>query len=168
MTTKPRHRPGSRRGRSTARLAAVQSLYEIEMSGASVDEVLLEALRDRWRGNNDEPRIEDPDKALFAELVRGVTTRRADLDAMVAGSLAADASMDRMEKVLQAIARAGAYELLAHHDVPAKVVIDEYVSLAHAFFDGGEPKLINAVLDRLARTLRPGEFEAQAHEQKAG
>jgi N utilization substance protein B len=149
-------------------LAAVQGLYEIDMTGAAVDGVLLDALRNRWSDTPYGTEETDLDSGLFTRLVRGVVARRADLDRMIGAARGAESGVERMERVLRAIARAGAFELLENTDTPAKVVIDEYVSMAHAFFDGGEPKLVNAILDRLARQLRAGELESPDVERPAG
>lgn len=154
--------------RRAARLAAVQGLYEIDMTGAAVDDVLLDTLRNRW---SDNPYGDDktaPDSGLFTKLVRGVVARQTDIDRMIGAALSSSGGVQRLERVLRAIARAGAFELLEHTDTPAKVVIDEYVSMAHAFFDGGEPKLVNAILDRLARQLRAGELESPDLDRSAG
>jgi N utilization substance protein B len=76
--------------------------------------------------------------------------------------LAPDWSLPRLEVVLRAVMRAGAYELLARLEVPARVVLNEYVDIAHAFFAGKEPKLVNGVLDRIGHRLRPGELHGEA------
>ena len=154
-------RKGTARGRrrSAARLAAVQILYEMEMAGAPADTALREFLADRWtRDGADTGRIE-PDGEWLTALVRGVAERRGDVDGMIGESLSADWTLQRLEEVLKAVLRAGAYELLACGDVPPRVVITEYVDVAHAFFAGNEPALVNAVLDRLAHVLRPGQLE---------
>jgi N utilization substance protein B len=147
--------------RSAARLAAVQALYEIEFTGIPADGVLADFLARRWKvteahgatGEN-EPLIA-PDLAFLEKLVRGVGERKADLDAAIQAALAPDGTpLERMEAVLRAILRLGAYELAARPDVDAATIIDEYVELAHAFFAGREPALVNGVLDQLARTIR--------------
>jgi N utilization substance protein B len=142
--------PSSYEKRSAARLAAVQALYQIEMSGASADSVLRECAH----------RARDPDIAPAARvaadpqfldaLVRGATGRQAEIDRMLGDALSKDWPLERLEAVLRAILRTGAWELLSRPDIDAAVVITEYVRIAEAFFDGGEPKLANAVLDRLA------------------
>ncbi len=151
--------------RSAARLAAVQALYEIEFTGIPADGVLADFLARRWRVTEahsaggetaeNEPLVA-PDLTFLEELVRGVAERKADLDSTIQAALAPDGTpLERMEAVLRAILRLGAFELAARPDVDAATVIDEYVELAHAFFAGREPALVNGVLDRLARTLRP-------------
>jgi len=146
-------RQGAGRRRSAARLAAVQALYQIEMASAPVETVIAEFQRNGidpdHRGTFDE--------ALFADLVRGASARRAELDARLADCLTPDWPLERLESVLRAILRAGAYELEARIDVPVPVIISEYLDIGHAFFAGKEPGLVNGVLDRLARSLRPEE-----------
>ncbi len=148
--------------RSAARLAAVQALYEIEMTGAAPDSVLSEFVRRRWTGidlsDGDGVSLPPPDGDFFGLLVRGATVRRDELDAMVDGALRKGWTVARLEAVLRATLRAGAFELLACRDVPVRVVIDEYVGLAGDFFLSNEPGLVNGVLDRLARVLRPDEM----------
>ncbi len=156
---------GNRGGRrSAARLAAVQALYEMEVAGAPADPVLREFLEHRWQGQ-EAPHGAEPDAAFLGDLVRGVGARSAELDALITPALSADWPLERLEVLLRAILRAGAYELLAREDVPPRVVIAEYLNVAHAFFTGREPALVNGVLDSLARTLRPDALgEARARE----
>lgn len=153
--------------RSSARLAAVQALYEIDMTDISVDTVVDEFLRQRWKPvpgmQNDEeealPDLAEPDAALLSELIRGVSGKRADLDGMIGPALSGDWTVERLEVILRAILRAGAYELLAMSDVPARVVINEYVNVAKAFFDDNKPGMVNGVLDKLAKVLRAAEMD---------
>jgi N utilization substance protein B len=100
----------------------------------------------------------EADRGFFADLVKGCSERREDVDGIVAASLPPDWPLVRLESVLRAILRAGTYELLARSDVPARVAINEYVEIAHAFFSGKEPGMVNGVLDRIARTLREAEL----------
>ena len=155
------------RQRTVARLAAVQAIYEMELAASSADTVLRGFRENRWAsvtgseveagGMPIRPAPSDPDQVLLNDLVRGVAERRADLDAMIAPALSAEWPLERLEAVLRAILRAGTYELFARTDIPLRVVITEYVDIAHAFFQGKEPGLINAVLDRLGRVLRTDE-----------
>ena len=110
-----------------------------------------------WR-EIDGARLVPPDPDLFATIVRGVIERDADLQPMVAGALDESWSAERLERLLSAILRAGAWELLVNSSVDAPIVIAEYVALAHDFFAGKEPSMVNAVLDRLGRELRPAEM----------
>jgi N utilization substance protein B len=143
--------------RAAARLAAVQALYQMEMTGTSPDE----ALKDSQDRRSEEPRgrMAEPDAALLGLLVRGATQDCAELDEMVGNALTVDWPVERLESVLRAILRSGAWELKARAQTPARVVISEYVDVAHAFYSGPEPGLVNAVLDRIAKVLRPEEFQ---------
>jgi transcription antitermination protein NusB len=153
--------------RSSARLAAVQALYEIDMTGVAADPVLQEFLKERWKakpglsveGEDDLPDLAAPDGALLADLIRGVSLKREDLDGMIGSALSDDWTIERLEVILRAILRAGAFELLSMSDVPARVIINEYVNVAKAFFDDNKPGMVNGVLDKLARVLRTAEME---------
>jgi N utilization substance protein B len=144
--------------RSTARLAAVQALYQIEITGAEVEQVVAEFSGHRLGEAVDGVDLVKPDRALFADLLRGVVHHRRDLDDMIAAVLVEDWTVERLETLLACILRAGAHELADRPDVPARVVISEYVDLADAFYGDKETGLINGVLDRLARELRPDEL----------
>jgi N utilization substance protein B len=152
-------RPPAGRRRSAARLAAVQALYQIDLTGAAVEAVVAEFVKHRLGRDIDGDNYGEADNALFAELVRGAWARREDIDRMLAVSLTPDWPLGRLEVILRAILRAGAYELLDRPDVPARVVINEYLDIAHAFYSGKEPGLVNGVLDRLARQLRAAELQ---------
>lgn len=155
------------RQRTAARLAAVQAIYEMDVAASSADTVLRGFRENRWDGAAAgdvsaggmpiRPISQEPDQVLLNELVRGVAEKRDALDAMLTPVLSAEWPLDRLEAVLRAILRAGAFELFARSDVPLRVVISEYVDIAHAFFEGKEPGLVNAVLDRLGRVLRADE-----------
>jgi N utilization substance protein B len=144
--------------RSTARLSAVQALYQMEISGGDTELVIAEFTRHRLDEAVDGINLVKPDRALFAELVRGVARHRRDLDDMIAAVLVEDWTVERLETLLACILRAGAHELADRPDMPARVVISEYVDLADAFYGDKETGLINGVLDRLARELRPSEL----------
>lgn len=144
--------------RAAARLAAVQALYEMDIACAKADPVLVEFMQSRWTSSPDGSGLPPPDASFLGELVRGVEGRLEEIDVLIGDALSENWPMDRLEAVLKAILRAGAYELLALDEVPAKVVINEYVDLAHAFFAGKETGLVNAVLDHLARSLRKAEI----------
>jgi transcription antitermination protein NusB len=144
--------------RGLARLAAVQALYQIELTSTDADAVVSEFLAHRLGREIDGDHYAEADRGFFADIVRGCTERREDVDAIVAASLPADWPLARLESVLRAILRAGAYELLARADVPARVAINEYVEIANAFFSGKEPGMVNGVLDGIARALRGAEL----------
>ncbi len=105
------------------------------------------------------------DKALFADLVRGTAAHLAQVDEMLSACLDEAWPTERMEVLLRAVLRCGAYEMYSQSSVPARVVISEYVRVADAFFDGKEPSLVNAVLDRLGRVLRPDELAQESGRQ---
>jgi N utilization substance protein B len=154
----PRSGAGTRR-RSVARLAAVQALYQIDLSGAEPELVIAEFLKHRLGREIDGEQYGEADPTLFADIVRGTIERQADVDRALAGALTPDWPLARIETVLRAVLRAGVYELLARSDVPARVAISEYLDIAHAFYAGKEPGLVNGVLDKLAHVLRPGDLD---------
>lgn len=163
--TRREGRPADARGtgslkRSAARLAAAQALYQIDMTGAPAEEVLRQFLELRLKEEVDGLQLAAADRRMFAALVRGVTDGRDELDDMLAAVLDEDWPVERLETLLRIVLRAGAYELVERRDIPARVIISEYVDVADAFFSGKEPAFANGVLDRLARALRPEEFEA--------
>lgn len=139
--------------RSATRLAAIQALYAIEVSGGDVDRVIVDFIERRW-APPDPDSNGVPEAAFLRMLVEGVAARRVELDPDIDRALAHGWTLPRLEILLQAILRAGAYELSNLLDVPRNVVINEYVDIAHAFFSGKEPGLVNAVLDRLAIRFR--------------
>lgn len=145
------------RKRAAARLAVVQALYEMDLTEASPDAVIAAFLKDRWAARVSDPAMTEVDGGLFAEVVRAVTERQAALDLAVNDALSERLQVDRLEVLLRAILRAGAYELSARPEIPASVIINEYLEVAHAFFGGKEPGLVNAVLDRLARSMGRAE-----------
>lgn len=153
-------KPASARRRSAARLAAVQAIYEMDLAGAAPDVVIDEFLRGRWKAGLGEADLADLDAAHFAEVIRAVAGRAEALDVAIEGALAEKFKVDRLEILLRAILRAGGYELSSRPDIPAKVIINEYLDVAHAFFTGKEPALVNAVLDRMAAAVGRGETPA--------
>lgn len=153
-----RPRLGGRR-RTVARLAAVQALYQLELNPAlDADTVVREFARYRLGQEIEGDQLAEADPAFFADIVRGVVADQERLDADIATALVEDWPLARLDLVLRAILRAGAWELVHRADVPARVSISEYISIAHAFFTGKEPALANGVLDRLARNLRPADM----------
>lgn len=146
-----------REQRSATRLAVVQALYEIDVADARPEEVLRGFKEKLWSNAHAELKLVDPNNQMLDDLVLGVSGQRLAMDAAVEGVLDAGHTMDRLEVLLRALLRAGAYELKAVPTVPSKVVINEYVDLAHAFFAGKEAALVNAVLDRLVSEFRPTE-----------
>jgi len=138
--------------RRAARLAAVQALYQLDMNDVAPAVVIAEFVGHRLE--------QHADRQLFADLVGGVAARLGELDGMIGGALVEGWTVERLETVLRAIMRAGTFELLARPDIPPRVAISEYVEIAHAFFGGREPGLVNGVLNHLARQLRPADLDA--------
>lgn len=152
----PARRPDRRPDRRTqARIAAVQALYQLSATDAAPEDVVDEFHLHRMRESGPAAAA---DKALFEEIVRGACGDRAALNRMIGESLSENWALERMDRVLVALLNAGAWELLGRAGTPARVVIAEYVDVARVFFDKREPAFVNGVLDRLARTLRTGEF----------
>lgn len=145
--------------RLTARLAAVQALYQMDASGTGVETVVAE-FRDHWIGADIEgERFAEADAGFFEDIVRGVVRLQTKIDPAIDGRLAARWTLARLDATARAILRSGAYELFCHPSTPAAVVIDQYVEIAKGFFDDGdEPKFINAALDALGRDARAEEF----------
>jgi N utilization substance protein B len=144
--------------RSASRLAALQAIYQLELAGGAPDDVVQEFVEHRFGRDGETGNSGAHDEAFFADIVHGVQKHQVEIDRAVAGALSAGWTLGRIDSILRALLRAATYELLQRRDVPAKVVIDEYVDLARDFFDGDEPSFVNAVLDRLARAKRAAEF----------
>jgi N utilization substance protein B len=146
---------------SAARLAAVQALYQIEL-GAGASEDALAMVLASGATLDESGLFAEADPEIASIIVRGVSQPQMieRLDTMIDGALATGWSVARLEILMRAILRAGVFELLERPEVPLKVVINEYVEVAHAFFDRGEPGMINAVLDKLGRILRPAAESA--------
>lgn len=160
-----REKMGNRR--SAARLAAVQALYEMDLADAGPDAVLEEFLQKRWHQGGEDADPDDssdtmvaPDNTWLGELVHGVASQKEELDALIGPALSGKWTVKRLEALLRVILRAGAFELKSKPNVPANVVISEYLDVAHAFFEDNETGLVNGVLDHLARELRAGEFKS--------
>jgi len=147
-----------RSGRSAARLAAVQALYQMELTGADSEAAVSEFVEHRFGGEPETGMAGAVDAEFFGAIARGVPAHQDEIDAGIAKVLSADWRLSRIDSILRAILRAGAFELIARRDVPAKVVIDEYVDVSHAFFSGDEPSFVNAALDKLAHRKRAAEF----------
>jgi len=153
-------RKANRRG--AARLAAVQALYQMDIAGTGVNDILTE-FESHWIGREVEGAQYLPaEAAFFRDIVAGVVREQRSLDPLVDRALAAGWPLKRIEAILRAVLRAGAYELGHRNDVPARVVVSEYVDVASAFVDKDETGMVNAVLDQLARQFRAGEFNRAA------
>lgn len=159
-------RPGSR-PRTAARLAAVQALFQSDQSGAAPESVIDEFVLHRLgpaadRNADEEGRVPEAEIALFTRIVRAAASSQPASDSMLTSALPADWPLGRLDPVLLALLRAALAELAMADGPPARVVINEYVDVAHGFFGAEEPRLVNAVLDRLGRLLRAAEFPAPA------
>ncbi|MGU3542831.1 transcription antitermination factor NusB [Methylobacterium sp. A52T] len=154
--------------RSGARLAVVQALYEMDVSGKGVLDALAE-FEAFWIGQEVDGIAHPPaETAFFRDLLRGTVEEQRAIDPKLNQALAQGWPLRRIEIVLRAILRAGAYELMFRRDVPAAAAISEYVDVAHSFYTADEPGLVNAVLDRVAREVRPGEVGAPKASGKPG
>jgi N utilization substance protein B len=153
-------RRANRRG--AARLAAVQALYQMDLVATPLHEILAQ-FESHWIGREVEGETYLPAEAAhFRDVVGGVVAEQRRLDPMIDTALVQGWPLKRIETVVRAILRAGAFELDRKREVPARVVVSEYVDVAHAFLDEKETGMVNAVLDQLARQLRAGEFDAAA------
>jgi len=139
--------------RRAARLAAVQALYQMEMIGSGAEEVAQEFIEHRF----DELPV-TPDQDFFCAILNGVPQHQIEIDRAIAGALSEKWKLERVDSILRAILRGGVFELVGRRDVPARVVIDEYVTLAGEFFGGDEPGFVNAALDAIAHRKRASEF----------
>jgi N utilization substance protein B len=151
--------PARSQARSAARLAAVQALYQQHMEGTALAKLLDEFHQHRLGGAIDDEAFDDTTYAeaevpFFDDIVRGVDARRDEIDGVVAGKLAAGWNLARLDKAMLQVLRAGTYELLARADVPTAVAISEYVDVAKAFFDDGQAKFVNGILDAVAKEVR--------------
>jgi N utilization substance protein B len=149
--------------RGMARLAAVQALYQMDVARTDARIVIEEFIGHRFRSEVERAHYDRADEAFFRDLVLGVVGKQRDIDPMVAAHLAKGWRLARIDSILRAILRAAAYELQERRDVPVKVIINEYVDIAHAFFGGDEPGVVNGVLDAVARDVRSGEMQDRAH-----
>jgi N utilization substance protein B len=146
--------PKRSRARSAARLAAVQALYQQEMEGTPTPLLLHEFHSHRFGETIDDVTMIDAEMDYFDDLVRGVTARREEIDGKVGDRLAEGWKLERLDRAMRAILRAGTYELLARPDVTVGTVIDEYLDIAHAFFDEKDVKFVNGLLDKVAKDVR--------------
>ena len=146
--------------RAAARLAAVQALYEMDVTGKTLPDVFAE-FETHWIGREIEgDQYNAAELKLFRNILEGVIAEQELLDRAIDKTLVASWPLARIDSVMRAILRGGAYELKVRKDIPARVVIKEYVDVAGAFFDREESGMINAVLDGMARLWRAEEFEA--------
>ena len=144
--------------RSQARLAAVQALYQMELAATDIADIVLQYQSTRFGSEAEDVTVRDADPVLFAEIVRGVVAHQRDIDPELDTHLAAGWRLNRIDSTVRAILRSAAFELLSRPSAPARAILNEYVEIAKAFFEGDEPRVVNAVLDKVARKMRPSEF----------
>jgi N utilization substance protein B len=143
------------RSRSAARLAAVQALYQQEMEGTPLPRLLQEFHDHRLGATIEDETYHEAERDFFDDLVSGANARREEIDRLIGARLAAGWSLERLDRPMRALLRAGAYELIARADVPVASVISEYVDVAHAFYDKRESGFVNGLLDAIAKEARP-------------
>ncbi len=148
------------RPRTLSRVAAVQALYQAEQSEQNPETVIDQFVRHRIGnvGTLEDGQLTEAHVPLFAQIVRTATKQQDTLDGMLVAALPEAWPLARLDPVLRALLRAGGAELWLSDGPPAKVVINEYLDVAHGFFHGDEPRMANGVLDRMAHLLRPAEF----------
>jgi len=151
--TRPKVRPANRRG--AARLAAVQALYQMEITGGDLDDIIAEFESFRLGSEIDGEQYREADALFFRQIVSGVVRDQRALDPAIDAALTVGWPLPRIDALLRAILRGGAFELAERRDIPPPVVISEYIDVARAFYEGDVPPMVNAVLDTLARRLRP-------------
>ena len=144
--------------RSQARLAAVQALYQMDLAETDLAAVLEEFKARRHGDDVEGGELGQADAEHFARVLTGVVQRQRDIDPLIDQQLAAGWRLVRIDSIVRAILRAATFELIELANVPVRVVISEYIEVANAFFEGDEPKVVNGVLDGLARKLRAGEL----------
>ena len=147
------------RSRSAARLAAVQALYQQEMEGTPLPRLLTEFHDHRLGATIEGATYAEAEHDFFDDIVAGVDARRADIDALIGERLAEGWTLERLDRPMRAILRAGAYELVARPDVPIATVITEYVDVAHAFYDKRESGFVNGLLDAISKEARAARTE---------
>lgn len=151
--------PGKANRRGAARLAAVQALYQMDIAGAGINDIFAE-FESHWLGHEVEGEKYLPaEAAFFRDVVAGVVRDQAKLDPLLDDALNRGWPLKRIDAIIRATLRAGAYELEHRKDVPARVVVKEYVDVANAFVESDETGMVNAVLDQIARHFRADEFQ---------
>ncbi|HZR62499.1 MAG TPA: transcription antitermination factor NusB [Xanthobacteraceae bacterium] len=156
MSAQPTGATPSRR--QAARLAAVQALYQWQEGEHQPAEIIEQFLTVRTGEEGEAGMRRDADKPLFRDVVEGTAAHKDALEQTVSGALAENWTWARVDRLVRAILLAGAYELVHRRDVPPRVAINEYVEIAHAFYDQGEPTFINSVLDKVARQERAADL----------
>ena len=151
------HKAANKRG--SARLSAVQALYQMDIGGTGLTEVVAEYENFRLGREIDGETYRDADAGWFRGIVGGVARDQRQIDPIIHRALTANWPLSRIDSILRAILRAAVFELIERKDVDARVVVSEYVEVTKAFFEGDEPKMVNGVIDKIARQLREGELD---------
>lgn len=141
--------------RRMARLAAVQGLYQLALSPEPAEKLIKRFRADPAVLLQEEQAVVAVDVEMFDKIVSGVTEHLTELDALISEAVDARLSADRLEPLLKAILRAGTFELRYSTSIQQGIIVNDYIDVAHGFFDAKEPGLVNAILDRLAKKLRP-------------
>ena len=162
----PKNKKRNSRSTSVARLTAAQGLYEMEITGASLDTILLDFLVNRWKDQGSQPddegvtlELAEPDKKKFGQIIKGVQENKKKIDEILTDALSEGHDFLKLDVLLRAMLRAATFEMFFLPSVPARVVINEYVDLANAFYSEKEPSLVNGLLDHIAKALRQQELE---------
>ena len=148
--------------RGAARLAAVQALYQMDVGGSGLQAVIAEFEAHRLGREIAGDAMRPADAGFFRQLVGGVVERQRAIDPAIHDALPDSWPLSRIDLTLRSILRCGVFELLGRPDIPSRVVINEYLDVTRAFFEDDEPGLVNAVLDTIARSVRPQEFDGKA------
>jgi transcription antitermination protein NusB len=148
--------------RSQARLAAVQALYQMDIAATDLNKLIEEFTVVRFGADAEDETVAFADQSLFQSIVRGVVAHQAEIDPALDSQLAAGWRLNRIDATVRAVLRSGMFEILYRKDVPPRVIISEYVDIAKAFFEGDEPKVVNAVLDKLAKKHRGAELGSKS------
>ena len=153
--------PRKANNRGALRLAAVQALYQMDIAGTGINDIFAE-FESHWLGNEVEgERYLPAEAAFFRDIVAGVVREQKELDRLIDQTLEGGWPLKRIDAIVRAVLRAGAFELGRRKDIPARVIVTEYVDVAHAFVDRDETGMVNAVLDQIARDKRAEEFAPQ-------
>lgn len=145
--------------RSAARLAAVQALYQMDVAQTDLKEVIAEFAVNRLEEDLEGDQLQRPDVQFFQDLLKGVVRKQKEIDPIINEQLAAGWRLSRIDSTLRAILRSGAFELIYREDVPPRVIISEYIDIAHAFFERNESRVVNGVLDHIAKKVRADELQ---------
>ena len=142
------------KARSAARLAAVQALYQMDMEKIGLARLLDEFHAHRLGAEIEDATYAHAEQSFFDDVVAGVDARREEIDSLIEGKLGEQWKIGRLDKTMLNLLRAGTYELIARADIPTATVIDEYLDVAHAFFDAKDAKFVNGLLDAVAKEKR--------------